>query len=138
MPIVPTVDDERFTVSDILAPGRWPSSGPRAGLGLEVACTKVSVDFQMLDPATADDVIRRDLDVLREAAGTDVAFLALFDADSKSCQQVEVAKGLFAQCSPEALRGELLDGLPWLRDRLGHARVIEIRDTEQPRRELAQ
>jgi len=138
MPIVPTVDDERFTMSDILAPGRWPSSGQRAGLGLEVACTKVSVDFQMLDPATADEVIRRDLDVLREAAGTDVAFLALFDADGKSCQQVEVAKGLFAQCSPEALRGELLDGLPWLRDRLGHARVIEIRDTEQPRRELAQ
>jgi diguanylate cyclase (GGDEF)-like protein/PAS domain S-box-containing protein len=137
MPSVPTVDDERFTASDILTPGRWGSPAQRAGLGLEVACTKISVDFQTLDPANADETLKKDLDVLREAAGTDVAFLALFDAEGKSCQDVHLAKGLFAQCSPEALRGERLAGLPGLKERLAHARVIEIRDTEQPRRDFA-
>ena len=45
--------------------------------------------------------------------------------------------GLFATFNPETLRGEPLERFPYLRNRLEHLRVIEIRDTSQPRPDLA-
>jgi diguanylate cyclase (GGDEF)-like protein/PAS domain S-box-containing protein len=135
MPIATSERD--YTASDILAPGQWPPAVSRSAAGLDVSCTKIAIEFQTLEPGTADAVIRRNLDLLREATATDVAFLVMYDGALTVCQQVEVAKGLFTQCSPEALRGERLERYPALRERLTHARLLEIRDTQAPRREIA-
>src|SRR5690606_8608201 len=44
-------------------------------------------------------------------------------------ESVPVSKNTFVQCAPEVLKGESLEALPWLKSRLGHLRVVEIRDT---------
>lgn len=137
MPIVSGEQDRDFTASDILSPQRWAPSADRPGFGLDVSCTKIAVDFQNLEPKTADVVIRHNLDLLREAAGTDAVFLATYDARGESIQHLEAAKGLFTQCSPEVLRGEKLERFPWIRERLAHIRILEIRDTLHARREHA-
>ncbi|MCZ8130720.1 MAG: EAL domain-containing protein [Steroidobacteraceae bacterium] len=137
MPIVPGDQDREFTASDILSPQRWSSTASRAVFGLDVTCTKIAVDFQNLAAGEAIRVVRANLDLLREAAGLDTVFLAAFDADGETIDSVEAAKGLFAQCSPEVLRGESLDRFPWIRERLTHTRLLEIRDTLRARPEHA-
>lgn len=137
MIIAKGLDDRGLTASDVLAPQRWASPSTRAGLGLDVACTKIAIDLQSLSLAHADDVLRRDLELLREATGTDVAFYATYDAACLTIESLEIAKGLYATCTPEALRGTPLGELPWLRDRLGHNRLFELRDTLTARREHA-
>ena len=44
-------------------------------------------------------------------------------------------RGPFAQCRPEVLKGEALEALPWIRSRLEHVRILEIRDTVSARAE---
>jgi diguanylate cyclase (GGDEF)-like protein/PAS domain S-box-containing protein len=137
MPIVEDQEPQGFTASDILAPQRWAPSASRLAMGLDVTCTKIAVDFQNLSSTTAEAVVRENLDLLRDATGTDAVFLATYDGQGASIQSVEASKGLFVPCSPEVLRGELLAGLPWIRERLTHIRVLEIRDTLTARREHA-
>ena len=124
MPIATGERDTAYTASDILAPGQWPPAVSRSAAGLDVSCTKIAIEFQSLETASAEAVIRRNLDLLREATATDVAFLVMYDAALTVCQQVEVAKGLFTQCSPEALRGERLERYPALRERLTHIDAV--------------
>ena len=137
MPIMKGQDERDFTASDILAPQRWASATSRPQFGLDVTCTKIAVDFQNLEPKTAEVVIRQNLELLREATGTDAVFLATYDATASSIVTVEVSKGLFVPCSPEVLRGESLEQLTWIRERLTHTRILEIRDTLTARREHA-
>ncbi|MCX7056112.1 MAG: hypothetical protein NTZ79_02685, partial [Proteobacteria bacterium] len=118
MPIVTGDDDRGFTASDILSPQRWAPAASRLAFGLDVTCTKIAVDFQNLEPLTADVTVRQNLDLLREATATDAVFLATFDASMNSIQTIEVSKGLFVACSPEVLRGEPLAQFPWIRERL--------------------
>src|SRR5208282_2624262 len=86
---------------------------------------------------TAEAVVRQDLDLLREATGTDAVFLATYDAAGETIQAIEVSKGLFVACSPEVLRGQPLANFGWIRERLTHTRLLEIRDTLTARREHA-
>ena len=137
MPIVTGEDDRGLTASDILAPQRWAPAASRLAFGLDVTCTKIAVDFQNLEPATAEAMIRQNLDLLREATGTDAVFLATFDDPVRSIGSIEVSKGLFVACSPEVLRGESLARFPWIGERLTHTRILEIRDTLTARREVA-
>ena len=137
MPTIKGQDEREFTASDILAPQRWSSVASRPAFGLDVTCTKIAVDFQNLEPGTADGVVRRNLELLREATGTDAVFLASLDPVAGAIGQIEVSKGLFVPCSPEVLRGEPLEKLPWIRDRLTHTRLLEIRDTLLARPEHA-
>jgi diguanylate cyclase (GGDEF)-like protein/PAS domain S-box-containing protein len=129
--------DREFTASDILSSQRWSASAARPKFGLDVSCTKIAVDFQNLDAATAREVIGRNLDLLREAAGTDVVFFATYDQAGETIYTVEVAKGLFTQCSPEVLRGERLERFPWIAERLEHTKILELRDTLRARPEMA-
>ncbi len=46
-----------------------------------------------------------------------------------------LARSAFAQCRPEGLREQALDQFPWLKSRLDHLRLSELRDTSTPRRE---
>ena len=102
-----------------------------------MACTKIAIDLQSLSGPGAVETIRRDLDLLREATGTDAAFYAAFDRSALTIESMEISKGLFVSCSPEVLRGLPLAKLPWIRERLGHNRLLELRDTLTARREHA-
>src|SRR5271170_4732055 len=125
------------TASDVLAPQFWTGRSDRPAPGIDVACTKIAVDLQNLTREGADDCIRRSLETLRDATSADATFSALFDATATRFESVLIARGQFAQCHPEALRGESIDSLPWLQTRNEHLRLSEFRDTASPRKEQA-
>ncbi|HEU4529714.1 MAG TPA: EAL domain-containing protein [Steroidobacteraceae bacterium] len=106
-------------------------------LGLDVTCTKIAVDFQSMTESGADACIKQNLEALREATGTDAAFIALIDDEHSYIESITVSKSMFAQCRPEVLKGEPLEALPWLKARLEHMRILEMRDTGNLRREQA-
>ena len=137
MPKVQGESLPEFTASDVLSSKLWQPRAERPPLGIDLACTKIAVDFQNISASNADAVIRQSLDILREATGTDAVFLALLDGRGESIDSIATAKGPFAQCRPEVLKGEPLDALPWIRSRLEHVRILEIRDTVSARAEQA-
>ena len=105
-----------FTASDILSPQAW-SGRARRPLGLDVTCTKIAIDFQNLTQQSAEPCLRENLELLREAAGCETAFIARLSEDAGSIADVIAARGAFSQCDPEALRGESLESWSWLRGR---------------------
>ena len=109
----------------------------RTKAGLDVLLTKAAIDFQNLSNEHADALLRLNLEALREAAGLDALLIATFDAGHTAIEHVIGVTGLFATFNPETLRGEPLERFPYLRNRLEHLRVIEIRDTSQPRPDVA-
>jgi len=131
----PSDSAEDFTASDILSPQLWTRRSPRPVLGLDVTCTKIAVDFQSMTEAGADACIKQNLEALREATGTDATFIALIDDEITHLESITVSKTMFAQCRPEVLKGEPLDALPWLKAKLEHMRILEIRDSAAVRRE---
>jgi len=124
-----------YTASDVLASQFWTGRPERPAPGLDMACTKIAVDFQNLNRDTADECIRRSLEVLRDSASADSAFVAFYNSDVTHIESVTAAGGPFVQCHPEALRGEPADRLAWLRSRSEHLRLSELRDTATPRSE---
>jgi len=135
---VPTVQGEKlaeFTASDILSSKLWQPTSERPPLGIDLACTKIAVDFQNITAGNADSVIRQSLEILREAINIDAVFLALLDGHGERIDSIAIAKGPFAQCRPEVLKGEPLEALPWIKSRLEHVRILEIRDTVKVRSE---
>ena len=126
-----------FTASDILSPKLWQPDVTRPPLGIDITCTKVAVDFQNLTAESADAVIRQNLGILREATGTDVVFMALFDPACTKIDSIVSSRAVFARCRPEVLKDEPLESLPWIRSRLEHVRIIEFRDTTAVRAEQA-
>ncbi len=109
----------------------------RTKAGLDVLLTKAAIDFQNLSNEHADALLRLNLEALRDAAGLDALLIATFDAGHTAIEHVIGVTGLFATFNPETLRGEPLERFPYLRNRLEHLRVIEIRDTSQPRPDVA-
>ena len=109
----------------------------RTKAGLDVLLTKAAIDFQNLANEHADALVRLNLEALREAAGLDALLIASFDSAHTVIEHVVGVTGLFATFNPETLRGESLERFPYLRNRLEHLRVVEIRDTSQPRPDLA-
>ena len=133
----PPAHGHDHTASDVLAPQFWTGRVERPAPGLDVACTKIAVDFQNLQRATADESIHQCLVILREATSADGAFSAFFDATGSHIESVMVAGGSFAQVHPEALRGIPLNRLPYIAGRTEHLRTSEFRDTAAPRRDQA-
>jgi diguanylate cyclase (GGDEF)-like protein/PAS domain S-box-containing protein len=125
------------TASDVLAPQFWTGRAERPAPGLDVACTKVAVDFQNLQRSTADDCIRQGLAILRDASSADGAFSVFFDVTGSHIESVMFVGGPFAQVHLEALRGVPLNRLPYIAGRNEHLRLCEFRDTAAPRREQA-
>jgi diguanylate cyclase (GGDEF)-like protein/PAS domain S-box-containing protein len=127
-----------LTASDILSPSVWNGGrSVRPAVGLDVACTKIAVDFQNLQRESADEVMKRNLELLCEITASDCAFAAAIDGDGLTIKDVEVAHSAFSQCRPAALEGESLEAYPWLKSRFDHLRLSELRDTSAPRREQA-
>ena len=124
------------TASDVLAPQFWTGArAPRPAPGLDVACTKIAVDFQNIRRDEADRVIQQDLEVLREATSADGSFCAFYDARAAHIETVMVAGGPFAQVQTSSLRGVPLDRLPYIAGRADHLRLSEFRDTARPKPE---
>ena len=126
-----------LTASDVLSPQTWPRRGVRATVGLDVICTKIAVDFQMMTAETAAECIVANLELLREVTRSDAAFHVVLDTDASVLIDVQVARGMLATGNPEQLRGQNLDALPWLKSRLAPLRVSEVRDTSHPRPDQA-
>jgi diguanylate cyclase (GGDEF)-like protein/PAS domain S-box-containing protein len=135
-PVPPTEPTTDAPELDLLATQRVFGAANRGSVGLEVLLTKVSVDFQNLPRENTDACVVRNLEALREAAGLDAMFIALFDRERRVIESVNGATSLYTAFNPEVLRGDSLESLPYLRDRLGHMRIVEIRNTAEPRREL--
>jgi diguanylate cyclase (GGDEF)-like protein/PAS domain S-box-containing protein len=112
-------------------------SGRKSRVGLDVLLTKAAVDFQNVQTGTADLLVRQNLEALRDAIGLDAAFIAHFNDDRQAIVGVTSAVSLFSSFNPDVLHGESLAQLPFLRERLEHIRIVEIRDTAQPRKDYA-
>ena len=87
---------------------------------------------------TVDECVRRNLELLREATASDCAFLVAFHPLEPVVGDVQVARSAFAQCRPEALTGTPIDAFPWLKSRMDHLRLSELRDTSAARRQGAE
>jgi diguanylate cyclase (GGDEF)-like protein/PAS domain S-box-containing protein len=133
-PIKPAIDS--LPSAEALFPSHTGQTR-RSKAGLDVLLTKAAIDFQNLSNEHADALVRLNLEALREAAGLDALLIASFDAAHSTIEHVLGVTGLFATFNPDTLRGEQLERFPYLRNRLEHLRVIEIRDTSQPRPDLA-
>jgi len=83
MPSVPPESNVEFTASDVLSADVWSGKSPPSVVGIDVACTKISVDLQSLRRDTADATIQRNLQNLVDLTISDCAFLALIGEDAK-------------------------------------------------------
>jgi diguanylate cyclase (GGDEF)-like protein/PAS domain S-box-containing protein len=99
------------------------------GPGLDLTCTKVAVDFQSITPETAAERIASGLQALTDSCGADSVFVALVDESATTFKKVYAGRSAFSACNPEVLEGRSLDELPWIKARLDHLRLLEIRDT---------
>src|SRR5437588_736820 len=126
-----------FTASDILSADAWTGRAPKPVLGIDVVCTKIAVDFQNMHRDSVDECVARNLELLRRATACDCAFLAPLNPEDSTIGEVKLARSAFAQCRPEGLTGIALASLPWLKGRLEHRRLSELRDASVPRKEQA-
>ncbi len=108
---------------------RRPRVGERTRGAVDALQTKIAVALQDLDASDYREQLQGVVDEIPEATGTDAAFVALIADDGSSIETVLASCGGFARCSPAVLAGEPLDNWPWLRNRLGHLRIIEVADT---------
>src|SRR5256885_16394834 len=126
-----------FTASDILSADAWTGRVPKPVLEIDVVCTKIAVDFQNMQRDSVEECVRRNLELLRGATGSDCAFLAPLNSEDSTIADVQLARSAFAQCRPEALTGSGLEAFPWLKGRLESLRLSELRDSSAPRKEQA-
>ena len=124
-----------FTASDILSADAWTGRAAKPVVGIDVVCTKIAVDFQNMRRDSMEECIRRNLELLRGATGADCAFLAALNPEDGSIADVQLARSAFAQCRPEGLTGTSLESFPWLKPRLEHLRLSELRDSGSPRKD---
>jgi diguanylate cyclase (GGDEF)-like protein/PAS domain S-box-containing protein len=108
---------------------RKPRAGERTRGSVDAMQTKFAVGVQNLDPSRYLDQLQANIDELPDAAGADSACIALISEDGASIETVLSSSAGFARCKPQQLAGEKFADWPWLRERLGHLRVIEVADT---------
>jgi diguanylate cyclase (GGDEF)-like protein/PAS domain S-box-containing protein len=97
--------------------------------GLDLICTKVAVDFQSISLSTAEERISAGLQSLTDACGADAVFVALLDDVENVFDKIYLGRSTFSACNPEVLKGKELSEFPWIKSRLEHLRLLEIRDT---------
>jgi len=108
---------------------RRPRAGTRTRGAADALQTKIAVGVLNLDASNYQEQLQANIGELPDAAGCDAAFVALLSDDGVSLETVISESSGFAQCKAEVLSGEALESWPWLRQRLGHLRVIEVADT---------
>jgi diguanylate cyclase (GGDEF)-like protein/PAS domain S-box-containing protein len=107
--------------------GRSPARGVTPGL--ELICTKIAVDFQSLTTETAAERLTAGSQALTDACGADSVFVALLDDAGHSFHRIHAGRSTFSACNPEVLLGRPLADFPWIKSRLEHLRLLEIKDT---------
>ena len=109
------------------------SRGQRAGTrtrgAVDALQTRLVVALQTLEADSLDASLGSLVDDIPEALGCDAACIVLVDDAGSRFETVYAARTGFSQASSEALTGDLLESWPWLVDRLGHLRVVEVSDT---------
>ena len=121
----------------MFATGVWSARGGKPALGVDIARTKISIDLQNMRRGGVEGSIRESLNSLRDSSGVDTAFVWQFSPDGTTIDEVYSAHGALAQCRVEAWRSATIETYPWLKGRLEHLRLSEIRDSAAPRREQA-
>jgi diguanylate cyclase (GGDEF)-like protein/PAS domain S-box-containing protein len=117
------------TLTDLSA---RPRVGERTLGAVDALHTKIAVNIQNLDADRIEDQLQEIVAEMPEASGCDSAFLVLLRARDQVMQTVLSTTSGFASCKPELLQGERLENWPWLEKRLGHLRLIEIQNTDEP------
>jgi diguanylate cyclase (GGDEF)-like protein/PAS domain S-box-containing protein len=107
---------------------RRPAKAVREA-GLDLTCTKVAVDFQSISLNNAEERITSGLQSLADVCGADAVFVALLDKDSAVFEKVYAGRSTFSACNPEVLKDRELADFPWIKSRIDHLRLLEIRDT---------
>jgi len=100
-------------------------------VGLNPAITKVAVDLLNLDPETAEQTLSDSLEVIRDAIGVDSVCFTLLTDDAEAFDSVSHASSVLAGCRPERLAGVRMSDVEWLGGKLGHMRLVEIRDASR-------
>jgi diguanylate cyclase (GGDEF)-like protein/PAS domain S-box-containing protein len=108
---------------------RRPRAGTRTRGSVDALQTKIAINLQTLNAEDCAEQLQANISELPDAVGCDSAFLCMISEDGRKIESVYTSKAGFAQCSPEVLAGENLGDWPWLVERLGHLRVIEVADT---------
>ena len=108
---------------------RRPRAGTRTRGAADALQTKIAIGVLNLDAINYQEQLQANIGELPDAAGCDAAFVALLSDDGVSLETVISGSSGFAQCKAEILSGEALESWPWLRERLGHLKVIEVADT---------
>ena len=108
---------------------RRPRAGQRTRGAADALQTKIAVGVQNLSTANYLEQLQANITELPDAAGCDAAFVVLINEDGSSLETVLASSRGFAQCKAEVLAGEPIDNWPWLCERLGHLKVIEVADT---------
>ena len=108
---------------------RRPRAGTRTRGSVDALQTKVVVNLQNLELDDVAAQLQANIAELPEAVGCDSAFLCMISEDGRKIESVYAENSGFCQCSPEVLQGENLGDWPWLVERLGHLRVVEVADT---------
>jgi diguanylate cyclase (GGDEF)-like protein/PAS domain S-box-containing protein len=108
---------------------RRPRAGTRNRGSVDALQTKIAVNLQNLDAERCTEQLFENIGELPEAMGVDCAFFCAFSPDGSHVERVVCNKTGFARCSPEVLHDENLGDWPWLMQRLGDGKVIEINDT---------
>ena len=100
-------------------------------VGLNPAITKVAVDLLNLDPETAEQTLSDSLEVIRDALGADSVCFTLLTDNGETFDKVSHASNVLAGCRPERLAGARMADVEWLSGKLGHMRLVEIRDARR-------
>ena len=108
---------------------RRPQPGERNRGAVDALQTKIAVSVQSLGTHNYLEQLQAITDELPEATGADAAFIALISDDGATIETLLATSSGFARCNPAMLLGEKIEDWPWLRQRLGHLRVIEVADT---------
>jgi diguanylate cyclase (GGDEF)-like protein/PAS domain S-box-containing protein len=98
----------------------------------DLICTQIAVDLQGITAATAAQRIPAGLQALTDAWGADSVFVLLLDESASTFATVYAGRSTFSACNPESLKDRPLDEFPWLKARLDHLRLVEIKDSANP------
>jgi diguanylate cyclase (GGDEF)-like protein/PAS domain S-box-containing protein len=111
------------------------AASPRPGQpGLDLIRTKIALEFQSIDEASAERTLSAGLRDLTDVIGADASFIALIDDETNQIQTIYSARSTFSACNPDVLLGTDLGELPFIVHRHRHLRLTEILDTSQPSR----
>jgi len=119
------------TRSSQTSPSGRTSTALRAA-GLDLIGTQIAIEFLNLRSDDVEERIRDGLRTLTEVTGADAVFVALLDKSGQTFEEVYAERATFSACNPEVLRNRELSDFPWIKKRLKHVKLLEIRDTGKP------